>query len=230
MLAMTYYPVFLHLDGRHCVVIGGGAVAERKVRSLRAAGAAVRVVSPSLTDALTARAAAADIEHVARPYRHGDLAGAALAYAATDDDALHAVIAVDAAAAGVLLNVVDRPQWCSFIVPAVLTRGDLTVAVSTGGGSPALARRLRGDLERTLGPEYERAVDVLGRLRRHLRAQALPPARRRRILTGLVDSDFLTHLRAPDTAAVDRLLAKHVGRGVSLASLGADLCPGNAEP
>jgi precorrin-2 dehydrogenase/sirohydrochlorin ferrochelatase len=180
-------------------------------------------VSPSLIDGLAARAAAGEIEHAARPYRRGDVAGAALAYAATDDDALHAVIARDAEAAGVLLNVVDRPQWCSFIVPSVLRRGDLTVAVSTGGGSPALARQVRCDLERLLGPEYGRAVEVLARLRRHLRAQPLSPARRRRILTGLVASDLLDQLREPDAAAVDRLLAEHVGHGVSLASLGADL-------
>lgn len=220
---MTHYPIFVRIAGRPCVVIGGGAVAERKVAALLAAGAAVRVVSPSLTAGLAARAAAGEIEHAARPYRGGDLAGAVLAYAATDDDALHAIIARDAEAAGVLLNVVDRPQWCGFIVPSVLTRGDLTVAVSTGGGSPALARRVRCELERTLGPEYGRAVEILARLRRHLRAQPLSAARRRHILTRLVASDLLDCLRAPDAAAVDRLLAQHVGRGVSLASLGADL-------
>jgi precorrin-2 dehydrogenase / sirohydrochlorin ferrochelatase len=220
---MKHYPVFVRLAGRRCVVIGGGAVAERKVVSLLAAGAEVTVVSVSLTDGLAARAAAGEIDYAARPYHCGDLAGAALAYAATNDEALHAIIARDAQAAGVLLNVVDRPQWCSFIVPSVLTRGDLTVAVSTSGGSPALARRVRHDLERTLGPEYGRAVEILARLRRHLREQPLSAAQRRRILTGLVASDFLDRLREPDPAAIDRLLAHHAGGDVSLAALGADL-------
>ena len=220
---MKHYPVFVCLAGRRCVVIGGGTVAERKVVSLLAAGAAVAVVSPSLTDGLAARAAADEIEHAARGSRRGDLAGAALAYAATDDEALHASIARDAQAAGVLLNVVDRPQWCGFITPSVLTRGDLTVAVSTGGGSPALARRVRQDLERALGPEYGRAVDILARLRRHLQDQALSADERRRILTGLIASELLERLREPDPAAVDRLLARHVGGDVSLASLGANL-------
>jgi precorrin-2 dehydrogenase/sirohydrochlorin ferrochelatase len=220
---MKYYPVSLRVAGRRCVVIGGGQVAERKAGSLLAADARVVVVSPSLSGGLAALAARGDIEHVARPYRTGDLAGALLAYAATDDETLHARIAAEAEAAGVLLNVVDRPRWCGFIVPSILRRGDLTVAVSTAGGSPALARRARQEIEGTLGPEYERALDVLSRLRRHLRAQPLSADERQRILTGLVASDLLERLREPDAGAVDRLLAEHAGRDVSLASLGAEL-------
>jgi precorrin-2 dehydrogenase/sirohydrochlorin ferrochelatase len=220
---MKYYPVFLHVAGRRCVVIGGGEVAQRKVESLVAAGARVTVVSPSLTAELRGRAERGEIEHVNRPYRTGDLSGAFLAYAATDDEALHPTIAREAEAAGTLLNVVDRPEWCTFIVPAVASRGDLTVAVSTGGGSPALARRVRQEIERGLGPEYERALDVLARLRRHLRSQPLSSAERQRILSGLVASDLLERLRASDAAGVDRLLAEHVGGQVSLASLGAEV-------
>lgn len=220
---MKYYPVSLHVAGRRCVVIGGGEVAQRKAASLIVAGARVVVVSPSVTSELAERARRGEIEHIERDYRTGDLQGAFLAYAATDDEALHPTIAADAGAAGALLNVVDRSEWCTFIVPAVARRGDLTVAVSTGGGSPALARRVREDIEDVLGPEYERALDVLARLRRHLRGQPMSTAQRRRILTGLVDSDLLERLRAADVAGVDRLLAQHVGGAVSLASLGAEL-------
>lgn len=220
---MKYYPVFLRLAGRRCVVVGGGGVAERKVRSLLAAGAEVTVVSPSLTAGLAELAAREEIAHAARPYRHGDLAGAALAYAATDDEPLHEAIANEAEARGVLLNVVDRPRWCGFIVPSVMARGDLTVAVSTAGGSPALARRVRQDIEHALGPEYERALDVLARLRHHLQEQPLSSTERQRILTGLVASDLLERLREPDRVGVDRLLAEYAGRDVSLASLGAEL-------
>lgn len=218
---MEFYPVFLRLAGERCVVVGGGAVAERKVASLLQAGAVVTVVAPRLTAALAARAAAGEIAHRARSYQAGDLDGARLAYAATDDEALHVELARAAAAAGVPLNVVDRPQWCSFIVPAVLRRGGLTVAISTGGGSPALARRVREDLDRHLGPEYERALDLLARLRRHLQAGALSSDERQRILSGLAASDLLERLREPDAAAVDRLLAEHAGAEVSLDSLGA---------
>lgn len=220
---MKHYPVFLRVAGRRCVVIGGGTVAARKVDSLLDAEARVVVVSPTLTPGLAARAAGGAIEHVARPYRTGDLEGAFLAYAATDDAALHPVIARDAEAAGALLNVVDRPEWCTFIVPAVARRGGLVMAVSTGGGSPALARRVRDEIERLIGPEYARALELLARLRCHLRDQPLSSADRQRILSGLVASDLVDHLRQPDPAAVDRLLAEHVGGQVSLASLGAEL-------
>jgi precorrin-2 dehydrogenase/sirohydrochlorin ferrochelatase len=220
---MKYYPVSLRVAGRRCVVVGGGAVAERKVRSLLDAGARVAVVAPRLSAGLAELAAQGAIEHSARGYQRGDLGGALLAYAATDDEPLHAEIADEAEAASVLLNVVDRPRWCSFIVPSIMRRGDLTVAVSTAGGSPALARRVRTDIERALGPEYERALDVLARLRRHLQSQALSAEERQRILTGLVASDLLDRLREPDAGAVDRLLAEHAGRDVSLAALGAEL-------
>lgn len=223
---MKYYPVFLRIAGRRCVVIGGGPVAERKVETLLAAGARVVVVAPELTAGLAALARHAEIDHLARPYERGDLASAALAYAATDDEALHAQLARDAEAAGVPLNVADRPEWCTFVLPSVMVRGDLTVAVSTAGGSPALARRVREDIERKLGPEYERALDLLARLRRHLQTQALSSRERQRILTGLVASDLLQRLRRPDVAAVDRLLAEHAGAGVSVASLGAVLDEG----
>lgn len=220
---MAYYPIFLRLGGERCVVIGGGDVAERKVDSLLAAGARVTVVAPSLTPALAERLARGEITHAHRAYREGDLDGARLAYAATGDETLHAELAGAAAAAGVLLNVADRPPWCGFIVPAVLRRGELTVAVSTGGGSPALAGRVRDDIARHLGPEYERALEVLARLRERLQAQDLPGAERQRILRDLVASELLECLRQPDRAAVDRLLATHAGAHVSLASLGAHL-------
>jgi precorrin-2 dehydrogenase/sirohydrochlorin ferrochelatase len=220
---MAYYPVFLCLEGEPCVVIGGGEVAERKVESLLDAGARVAVVAPSLTPALAERLARGEISHRHRCYQDGDLEGARLAYAATDDEILHAELARAAAAAGVLLNVVDRPRWCSFIVPAVLRRGELAIAVSTGGGSPALAARVRDEVGRQLGPEYERALHVLARLRQHLQAQAVPSPERQRILRELVASELLECLRQPDAAAVDRLLAAHAGAQVSLASLGADL-------
>jgi len=218
---MAYYPVCLRVDGEPCVVVGGGRVAARKVAGLLECGARVTVVAPRLCAPLEARAAAGAIAVARRPYRRGDLTGARLAFAATDDAALHAELARDAAAANVPLNVVDHPAWCSFIVPAVLRRGALSVAVSTDGHSPALARRVRDELAAALGPEYARALELLGRLRRHLRARAVPGAERRRILTALVASDLLERLREPDAAAVDRLLAQHAGADVTLAGLGA---------
>jgi len=220
--SMAYFPVWLRIAGERCVVIGGGDVATHKVDALLAAGAVVTVVAPRASATLRGRAAAGELTLECRAYRPGDLAGARLAFAATDDEALHAQLAQEAAAANVPLNVVDRPAWCSFIMPAVLRRGALSIGVSTEGHSPALAGRVRDDIAAALGPEYQRAVDVLGRLRRHLHAATVSSSERQRILTGLAASDLLERLRQPDVLAVDRLLAEHAGAGVSLASLGAE--------
>jgi precorrin-2 dehydrogenase/sirohydrochlorin ferrochelatase len=217
---MKIYPVGLHVEGRHCVVIGGGEVAARKVESLLEAGALVTVISPKLGDELAERAARGEVTHLPRAYGRGDLAAAFLAFAATDDEETHAEIAREAEEEGVLLNVVDRLRWCTFIVPSIARRGDLTVAVSTGGSSPALARRVREEIEGFVGPQYERAALLLGRVRRHLQEREPRGEERQRILNGLVRSELIDLLRRPDTDAVDRLLSRDVGEGVSLSSLG----------
>jgi precorrin-2 dehydrogenase/sirohydrochlorin ferrochelatase len=217
---MTYYPVFLRVAGRPCAVIGGGEVAERKARALLAAGAHVTVISPQVTPELARLAGANRLAHRPRAYARGDLDGCRLAIAATDDPAAQAAIAADAEAAGVLLNVVDQPAHCTFIAPSVVVRGDLVVAVSSGGASPALTRYVREEIERVLGPEYESAAALLGRVRALLRERAVPSAERQRRLRGLVNGQLLASLRARDASAVDRLLAEHVGEGVSLAALG----------
>jgi precorrin-2 dehydrogenase/sirohydrochlorin ferrochelatase len=217
---VQYYPAYLELRGHPCVVIGGGEIAERKVTSLLDAGARVTVVSPTLTAALTALADTHEIVHHPRAYRHGDLAGAWLAFAATDDEAVHAAIAAEAADARVFLNVVDRPHLCSFIVPAIVDRAPVTVAVSTGGASPALAKRLARELDETIGPEWALAARVLGTLRARLSGDA---ARRARIFSALADTPLLAALRERDVAAVDALLGEHVGMETTLADLGIAL-------
>jgi siroheme synthase-like protein len=163
------YPLFVDLAGRSCLVIGGGPIAAGKVKGLLAAGAAVTVVSPTLVDALADAVRAGRIACRDRPYRDGDLAGFALAFAATGDVAINAAVAGEGRRTGVWVNAVDDPAHCDFIVPAVLRRGALTVAVSTGGASPALARAVREELEHHLGDEYAALVDVAGEVRRALR-------------------------------------------------------------
>jgi siroheme synthase-like protein len=166
---VALFPLFVELAGRSCVVIGSGAVAERKVYALLAAGALVTVVSPALSPALAALADAGRIAHVARSYAEGDLAGAALAFAATDDGGVNAEVAHDGRIRGVWVNAADDPAHCDAILPAVLRRGEITVAVSTGGASPALARAVRERLERALPPAYgvlaRLAADARGELR-----------------------------------------------------------------
>ncbi len=221
---MQYYPAYLELRGHPCVVIGGGEIAERKVATLIEAGARVTVVSPRLTPGLTALAETHEVMHHARVYRRGDLAGAWLAYAATDDDTVHAAIAAEAAEARVFLNVVDRPRLCSFIVPAIVRRDPVAIAVSTGGASPALAKRLARELDETVGAEWGRAAQVLGKLRARLADVDLPT--RARIFAALADTPLVSALRAGDTARVDALLTEHVGTPTTLADLEMDRANG----
>lgn len=220
---MNYYPIFLRVAGRPCLVIGGGHVAEEKVQSLLTAGARVTVISPQLTQGLTALATTDQITHQDRSYGSGDVAGFFLAYAATDDEELHIKIAAEAAAAGVLLNVVDRPQLCGFIMPSVMERGDLVIATSTGGASPAMAKRIRRQLEEIFGPEYALALTLLRRVRESLAASPHNGAERQRIFNTLVDSPLLDYIRHGQRHDINALLAATVGNDISLAALGIEL-------
>jgi len=220
---VQYHPVHLDLRGRPCVVIGGGEVGGAKVASLLEAEARVTVVSPVLVPALAALADTHEIVHHPRPYRPGDLAGAALAYVAVADPAVQAAVAAEASAAGVFVNVVDVPALCTFIAPAVVRRGPVVVAVSTGGASPALARRLRQDLEARIGAEYGLAATILAKVRPLVRASHTDAADRSRTFARLVDGPLLEALRARDADSVDAILRDTVGDGASLAALGVAL-------
>ena len=166
---MAAYPVVVELDGRACVVIGGGAVAEGKVRGLLAAGAHVTVISPSLNDGLVVLLKAGRLVHRARPYREGDLRGFTLAFAATGDSVVNAAAAAEGRRCGVWVNAADDPVHCDFMLPSVLRRGDLAIAVSTGGRSPAIARVVREELEAHVGADYASLLAVASEVRRTLR-------------------------------------------------------------
>jgi uroporphyrin-III C-methyltransferase/precorrin-2 dehydrogenase/sirohydrochlorin ferrochelatase len=184
---MMLYPAFLDLRKRACVVVGGGAVAEQKVTGLLDAGAQVTVISPALSRRLEDLAAAGTIAIRRRPYRAGDLAGAFLVIAATDARAVNRDVWTEAEARGVLLNAVDDPPHCSFVAPAVHRQGDLTVAVSTAGKSPALAVRLRDRIARMVGPEFATLLDRLGALRADVARRIPDPRARTRFWYRLVD-------------------------------------------
>lgn len=216
---MKHFPISLCLEGHRCVVVGAGTAAAPRIFDLVAAGARVAVVAPHACAAVDELATTGKITHHARVYAQGDLDGCLLAYAATGDDALHERIAADAASAGVLLNVVDRPRWCDFITPAIVRRGRLTLAISTGGASPALARRVRQELEAHFGPEYATALELLARLRPILAARGMSLADKQERLGNLVAAPLLDHVRAGRTDAIDQLLA-NVADGLSLAALG----------
>ena len=164
-----YYPVFLDLKGRPCVVVGGGEVAERKIAGLLECGARITVVSPEVTHGIRANADAGEIQWEAREYAEGDLKGAFLAIASTDDEGVNRAVFEEASRDRVVLNVVDRTALCSFIAPAVVRRGEVTVALSTGGASPALARKLRETLEKSEVLEYASLAGVLSSARAEIK-------------------------------------------------------------
>ena len=161
----AFYPVNLRMAGRQCLVVGGGAVAARKVEALLFCGARVVVVSPEAGERIRTLAAEDRIAWRQRPYRSGDLEGVFVAVAATDRPDVQRKVAEDAATLPVLLNSVDDPSVCDFQVPSQMRRGDLLITISTGGASPAFSRKIRERLEAQFGWEYGPVVDLLGRLR-----------------------------------------------------------------
>ena len=168
---MGYYPIFVELAGRACLVVGGGNVALGKVRGLLNAGGAVTVVSPALHPELQTLAAAGSVLHIARAYQQGDVDGFALVMVATDDGAVNSEVARHARAQGIWVNASDDPPNCDFILPSVIRKGQIVVAASTGGASPALARRLREELDAYLTDDFEPLTLLLAEVRGELRAR-----------------------------------------------------------
>jgi siroheme synthase-like protein len=217
---MGYLPIFIDGRGLRCVVVGGGAVAYRKVQSLLEAGADVLVISPSLTDSLADLARAGRIHHLARCYSEGDLVGARLVYAATGNHDVHRRIYDEARAKAIPINVVDVPELCTFITPAVVNRGAMTIAVSTGGASPALAAHIARRLRRLFGEEYVLVLEVLRAARICLKRTDPDARSRARKLTRLVASRIPSAIRRGDLDAVERILVRTIGTG--LRGLGID--------
>ncbi|MGG4493623.1 precorrin-2 dehydrogenase/sirohydrochlorin ferrochelatase family protein [Brevibacillus reuszeri] len=209
---MPYYPMMVQLRQKHCLVVGGGQIAERKIGSLIAAGADdVTVVSPSVTDMIIAweRSGQVMIHH--RPFEPADVQAAVIVIAATNDSAVnHAVY--NACLPQQWINIVDRPDLCSFTVPSLVERGDLQIAISTGGHNPGLAKKLRRQLEQWIGPEYEAYTLFLGEMRRQVRALDLHEKDKRAILSELLDDRFLHWTKTGETRRRDQevelLLAK----------------------
>jgi precorrin-2 dehydrogenase/sirohydrochlorin ferrochelatase len=171
--SLPYYPIFLNLQGKKCVVVGGGEVALRKVERVLESGADVTVVSPSLDPGLAQLAKRKTIHLIQRNYRSGDLKGAAIVIAATDIKETNYRVAEEAKKVKALVNLVDDPEPSDFIVPSFFRKGDLTVAVSTGGQSPALARKVRIRLEKTLGEDYALLASLIGDIRRTLKTRGI---------------------------------------------------------
>jgi precorrin-2 dehydrogenase / sirohydrochlorin ferrochelatase len=187
---MPLFPISLKLRGRLCVVVGGGAIAESKIQSLLAAEAQVVVIAPVVTEAVGTWARAGQIEWQARTLATEDLCGAFLVVAGTSSAQVNHEVFRHCEAEGILCNVVDDPEHCHFYYPAVVRRGALQIAISTDGQSPALAQRLRRELETQFGPEYESWLEWLGAARKFLRSEGKDPEETKRLLHKLASEEM----------------------------------------
>lgn len=206
---MGFLPIVLDVAGRRCAVVGGGAVAAAKARQLLDLGARILLVAAAPGPGLRSLLLSEAVEHRHR-YAAGDLDGAFLVFAEPDADDLESVWR-DAEARGIAMNVMDDVPHCSFLVPAIVRRGDLLVAISTSGRAPALAVRLRQDLEARLGPRYARFLELAGRLRGPLARRVADADRRKELWYRLVDSDVLELLGRGDEEGARRRIERIVG-------------------
>lgn len=207
---LRYYPVCLDIRNRTCLVVGGGEVGTRKARGLLAAGGRVAVVSPELSSELQALVPE-HIEWRRRRYRPEDLDGVFMVFGATDDEALNQRISGDAAMRNLLCNIADRPGICNFILPSVVRRGDLLIAVSTSGKSPAFAKKLRQDLERQFGEGYALFLRLMGIIRERLLGGGHEPEAHKPLFEELIAGGLSEAICSGDREGADRLLRQVLG-------------------
>jgi precorrin-2 dehydrogenase / sirohydrochlorin ferrochelatase len=217
---MKTYPVFAVIEKKPCLVVGGGAVGERKVQDLLAAGAKVTVVSRAVTPALAELASRGKIVYLAEDFDDTQVEGMALVMAATDDPAVNAQVSAAAQVRSIWVNVADDPEHCSFIVPAQVKRGDLTLAISTGGASPALARQVREELQEHFGPEYGPYLDLLRMVRTRLLTERRAHPDNAGLFHRLVRSPLKDAVAIGDRARVLKVLHEVMGEVLSTPVLG----------
>lgn len=217
---MKTYPIFAIIEDKPCLVVGGGAVGERKVLDLLAAGARVTVVSRTLTAELAALADRGEITYLPEDFGESQVEGMALVMAATDDPQVNARVSAAAQARAIWVNVADEPEYCTFIVPAQVRRGDLTLAISTGGASPALARQVREELQQHFGPEYGPYLDLLRRVRTRVLAERRAHPDNGPLFHRLVNSPLREAVAQGDRTRVLSLLHEVLGSVLSTPVLG----------
>ena len=193
---MYLYPVNLQINNRSCVVVGGGSVAERKVIALLAAGACVTVLSPEVTQNLTALIQGKKIIHIARTYAEGDVVGFFIVICATNNAAVNKLVAEAANKLGCLINVVDAPELGNFHVPSQIAHGDLLITISTGGKSPALARKIGQELRERYGPEYGTYLDLVAEARIKMKKSMQSPQEREAFWRQTIDHEVIDLLKA----------------------------------
>jgi siroheme synthase-like protein len=193
---MRYYPIYLDLRGRDVLVVGGGAVAEGKATQLVEAGARVTVVSPELTETLRGAAGRGEITHLNGSFIEENLNGLVLVVSATDDREVNEKVANAARKRGLLCNVVDQPDLCNFITPALVTRGELQISVSTGGGSPTLTQRVKREVAALIGEEYGVLLELAAEMRVEAKGRIADFGQRKDALRAFVESDAIDLIRA----------------------------------
>ncbi len=205
---MKLYPINLNVNNKLCVVIGGGNVARRKIESLLEAGAQVKVVSSEFG---VRSSEFMNLEIVERPYRYGDLVGAFLAIAATDDEEVNKQIAQEAKEQNVLLNVVDVPQLSDFYVPSVVRRGDLAISISTSGKYPALSKKLRKELEAQFGVEYGQYLEIMGQARNKVISKFADVNKRKEVLQEILKMPLIELVKQGKTEEAMKRIERIVG-------------------
>lgn len=217
---MRYLPVNIDVSGKTAIIVGGGDVAARKCRNLLHAGASVTVIAPAITAELEMLHEQHAIAWIAREYRAGDLDRAFIAFACTPNPEANLAVAEEASERNILCNIADCPERSSFISPATFSRGDLTVAVSTGGRSPAFAAMIRSELESRYGEEYALVVELLGKIREKLLTSQKNSKYNKRLLYAVAELDLAEMIRIGDSAALDDALRGCLGPGFTLHELG----------
>lgn len=209
---MPYYPIFLDMNNQKVLVVGGGTVAERKIQNLLRYGCQIYVVSPHLTPHLNQLVADKKIHHIPHEALGKALDEAFMVIAATDDPEVNSHIASQAKERGLLTNAVDQPGDCNFIMPSIVQRGDLQIAISTAGKSPALAKKIRKEMEVTFGPEYASLIELMGLLRAKLLARGNLSSENRVMFEKLVNSDLLELIKKGDVRGVKNTLKSILGK------------------
>ncbi len=216
---MRYYPLYLDIQNRKCLVVGGGSVGTRKVMTLMDCGASVTVVSPDFTTQLFQLADTRAIKLKKRSYRSSDIDGIFLVIGATNNEELNRQISEDAQRLNKLCNIVDRPEACNFILPSFINRGDLIIAVSTSGKSPALAKKLRKDLENEFGQEYAEFLRLMGVIRQRLLSKNRDSKTHKYLFEQLISRGLIEMIKNQNEEEINSLLFEILGNGFEFDAL-----------
>ena len=207
---MNYYPINLKIEGKNCIVVGGGKVAERKAKTLLVANAKVTLIAPQVTLGLAKMATENEITIIARPYRQGDLQDCWLVICATNEEQINQLIANHAKQQQILVNVVDDPDVGNFVIPAQIARKDLLLTVSTGGKSPAFAKLMRQDLAQCYGPEYGEYLEFFDKLRQRIQQRVMSVEQRENIWA-TITTEILQLLREGKYAEAEEKIINAIG-------------------